>query len=76
MVEEFIVFWKDAPGQQVSTTVDAYNNPVRRDAENLEAQGIPVLRKKDDVLSILNRADGTKVAIAPDLARSTLGWDI
>jgi hypothetical protein len=76
MMTDYIVFWKDAPGQQVSTTVDAYNNPVRRDYEYIKAQNIGIATSKDSILTILKRADGTKIAAEPVLAREALGWDI
>lgn len=75
-MSEYIVIWKDAAGQQVSTIVDAYDRPVRRDVDYLLAQDIPVLSKKEDVLTVLKHADGRKVALEPELARSTLGWDL
>lgn len=75
-MSEWIVIWKDSPGQQVSTTVDAHNEPVRRDAEYLQAQGIQTLEDESAVLFVLKAANGDKFAITPELARATLGWDL
>lgn len=73
---EYIVFWKEAPGQQVTTVVDAHSNPATRDDEYVESNGVPVLDDEDGVFAALDRADGTHYAITPELARQTLGWDV
>lgn len=72
----YIVIWKDGPGQQVSTVVDSNNEPMQRDQEWLNSNNIPEAQDKDTVFSILADADGTKFAVTPDLARATLGWDL
>lgn len=72
----YIVFWKNSPGQQVSTVVDAHNQPVLRDGEYLSIHGITVLQDSDAVFSVLDEAAGDKYAVDRDLARSTLGWDV
>lgn len=73
---EYIVFWKDAPGQQVHTVVDTNNEPVRRDEEYLRLNKIPILDSDEDVLSALAAAEGDKYAVAPIVARRTLGWNV
>lgn len=73
---EFIIFWKDHPGQQVSTVVDAHNQPVARDTSYLDTNGICLLEHESDVLDALNAASGVKYAVTRDLARKTLGWDV
>lgn len=75
-MSKYIVIWQDAPGQQVSTVVDGNNNPIPRDAEYLEVNGIPTFGSEDVVHSTLDLADGTKFAITPELARATLGWEV
>jgi hypothetical protein len=72
----YIVFWKDAPGQQVSTIVDAENHPIQRDSEYIMQQNITVLTNGFDVLEALSRADGRHYATTPEIARATLGWDV
>lgn len=73
---DFIVIWKDRPGQQVSTVVDAHNNPVIRNAEYLSTQGISILEHKEDVLNVLSTADGYKYGITRELANDVLGWQV
>jgi len=75
-MSEYIVIWKEAPGQQVSTVVDAHDVPVRRSTAYLMAQDIPVLDDLSDVLTTLEHANGRKIAVEPELARSALGWDL
>lgn len=72
----YIVVWKDAPGQQVSTVVDAHDVPVQRDEAYLARNNIVIYHSQDDVLETLEAATGHKFAITADLARSTLGWDV
>ena len=74
--EEFIVFWKSNPGQQVHTVVDAHNQPFHRDFEYLRVNGVIPLTSEDEVLEVLEKADGTKYAVTPEVARATLGWDV
>lgn len=71
----YIVVWKDAQGQQISTVADARGEIVQRDPEYLEQNGIPLL-DGDAVLSTLDHADGYKFAITVDDARDKLGWDV
>lgn len=73
---EYIVFWKDAPGQQVHTVVDSRNEPVRRDEEYVAANDIPVLDDTVQVLNALADADGKHYATTVVVARRTLGWDV
>lgn len=73
---EYIVFWKDAPGQQVSTVFDAVDDFVRRDEAYVKANGIPVLSTVTEVLNVLSDADGHKYAVTPELATQTLGWEL
>ena len=73
---EYIVVWKEAPGQQVSTVVDAHDAPVRRDVDYLLAQEIPVVGDSRTALQVLEKADGRKIALEPETARSALGWDL
>lgn len=75
-MSKYVVFWKSAPGQQVSTVVDAHNQPVLRDEEYLDANDIPVLHEEELVFSALETPTGYKYAIEPELARATLGWDV
>lgn len=75
-MSQYIVFWKSKPGQQVSTVVDAHNQPVLRDEEYLKTNDILVLDSSDEVFQILSEAAGEKVAVEPALARVTLGWDV
>lgn len=75
-VDEFIVFWKDAHGQQVNTVVDGHNKPVHRDDAYLRMHGVTVLQTEEEVLSALATADGTKYATSPQIVRATLGWDV
>lgn len=72
----YIVFWKDAPGQQVSTVVDAENRPVQRDSEYIKQYDITVLTNEHDVLDVLSQASGRHYATTPEIARATLGWDV
>lgn len=72
----YIVFWKDEQGQQVNTTVDAHNEPVRRDFKYIDTNDILVLTSPDSVFVALDQADGRKYAVSPELARATLGWDV
>jgi hypothetical protein len=76
MTERYIVFWKTTPGQQVTTVVDAHNQPVLRDEDYLEKNGIEKLDAPGEVFQILSEADGEKVAARPELVRATLGWDV
>lgn len=73
---KYVVFWKSAPGRQATTVVDAHNQPVLRDEEYLKTNDILVLETRDEVFQILSEADGEKVAVEPQLARATLGWDV
>lgn len=73
---KYIIFWKDAPGQQVHTVVDVDNKPVLRDDEYVATHDIKPLDSEEDVLRALNEASGDKFAVAPELARATLGWDV
>lgn len=73
---EYIVIWKDAPGQQISTLVDANDNPVIRDASYLIANDIATVTNEAALMSVLDATDGRKIAISTTLARSTLGWDV
>jgi hypothetical protein len=75
-VPEYIVFWKDAPGQQVSTVVDAREQIVRRDAAYIESNSITILDDDEVTLHALEDADGTHYAITPEIARRVLGWDV
>ena len=75
-MSRYIIFWKDSPGQQVSTVVDAHNQPVLRDDDYLETNDIPKLYNADHVFTVLDLAEGQRFAIEPELARVTLGWDV
>lgn len=75
-MSKWIVVWKEAPGPRVSTVVDAFDEPVQRDEAYLDAQKIPVLDDPDEVLRVLKRGDGCKIAITPEHARAMLGWDL
>lgn len=75
-MSQYVVFWKSRPGQQVSTVVDAHNQPVLRDAEYVATNDITVLDTPDEVFQVLSEAAGEKVAVEPQLARATLGWDV
>lgn len=75
-MSKYIVFWKSQSGQQVSTIVDAHNQPVLRDEDYLKTNDIDVLDTPEEVFQILSEADGEKVAVQPELARITLGWDV
>lgn len=72
----YIIFWKDAPGQQVNTVVDATNAPVLRDDDYVVLHGVQRLRTEEEVLRALEEESGEKFAVAPELARVTLGWDV
>lgn len=72
----YIVFWKDAPGQQVYTVVDAEDRLVERDDDYIETNSIKRLDSEEDVLMALANASGDKYAITRELARNTLGWDV
>lgn len=73
---EYIVFWKDAPGQQVSTVIDANQEPVRRDEDYVHVNDIEVLDNDEQVIVALSEADGKKYAVEPQVARRVLGWDV
>lgn len=75
-MSKYIVFWKSNPGQQVTTVVDAHNQPVLRDVDYLEINDITVLDDTDQVFMVLRQAQGDKYAVEPKLARATLGWDV
>jgi hypothetical protein len=75
-MSDYIVIWKDAPGQQVATIADAVDQPVLRDEAYVATQGIVILRDEESVLDALRAADGTKYAVTPALAQQTLGWDV
>jgi hypothetical protein len=75
-MSKYIVFWKSKPGQQVTTVVDAHNQPVLRDDEYLKTNDITVLDDSDTVFMVLKQAHGDKYAVEPELARATLGWDV
>ena len=75
-MSKYIVFWKSRPGQQVSTVVDAHNQPVLRDDEYIETNDIRVIENADHVFIALEQASGIKYAVEPELARATLGWDV
>jgi hypothetical protein len=72
----YIVFWKEAPGQQVSTVVDARDQVVKRDQSYLESNSITVLTDPEAALQVLEQADGTHYAVTPEVARQVLGWDV
>jgi hypothetical protein len=76
MTERYIVFWKTTHGQQVTTVVDAHNQPVLRDRDYLEKNGIEKLVAAEEVFAVLSDANGEKVAARPELVRATLGWDV
>lgn len=76
MSDEFFVIWKSEPGSRVSTTVDAHDKPVLRDAEYITSNDILIVRHERDLLGLLGLASGVKYAVAPELARSILGWDV
>ncbi len=76
MTEKYVVFWKTAPGQQVTTVVDAHNQPVLRDEEYLETNDISICASPSVVFTVLDLASGEKYAVRPELARATLGWDV
>ncbi len=73
---KYIVFWKSSHGQQVSTVVDAHNQPVLRDDDYLDTNDIPELTNPELVFTALDLAEGSRYAITPELARETLGWDV
>ena len=75
-MSKYIVFWKSNPGQQVTTVVDAHNQPVLRDVDYLEINDITVLDDTDPVFMVLRQAQGDTYAVEPKLARATLGWDV
>ena len=75
-MSKYIVFWKSTPGQRVSTIVDAHNQPVLRDPDYLETNGITILDDTDQIFMVLEQARGDKYAVEPELARATLGWDV
>lgn len=72
----YIVIWKDQPGQQVSTVVDANNVPVARDEDYLASNDIPVVDETVEIFDTLKRADGQKIAVTYYQARQSLGWDV
>ena len=59
-MSKYIVFWKSNPGQQVTTVVDAHNQPVLRDVDYLEINDITVLDDTDQVFMVLRQAQGDK----------------
>lgn len=75
-MSKYIVIWKDEPGQQVSTVVDSNNAPIKRDEEYLKTNKIELLDNEAEVFQVLSEADGEKVAVTPELARATLGWEV
>lgn len=75
-MSKYVVFWKSRPGQQVSTVVDAHNQPVLRDEAYLSTNDILVLDDAGEVFQVLSENTGEKVAVTPELARATLGWDV
>lgn len=72
----YIIFSKNGPGQQVTTVADAHGSPVLRDEEWIDNNVVSVLETEDDVFTALDLASGTLYAIQPELARTTLGWDV
>lgn len=75
-MNDYIVIWKDAPGQQVSTVVDAHDQPARRDWEYIVNNSIPVIDNEDKVIAELAVANGEKFAVPTQVARDVLGWDV
>lgn len=75
-MSDYIIFWKDAPGQQVSTTVDAHNQCVFRDDDYVTINDIKVLKQDYQVFLALDAATGEKFAVTPEMAQRTLGWDV
>lgn len=75
-MNQYVVFWKDAPGQQINTVVDAHGDVVTRESEYVKTNNITVLEHDDEIVDVINHPDGTKYAVTPDLAREVLGWEV
>lgn len=75
-MSDYVIIWKDRPGQQVGTVVDTAGNPVVRTAKYVTVNNYPVAEGADTIYSTLEEADGTKFAVSVANAREVLGWEV